>query len=79
MYVIYVHLFIAKGPVPPRTIIITIMMPKERILLVESACADFAWSNSTNRTRSLCVVIVIILVIAAVGPGLTVQLSQQIL
>ena len=40
------------------------------------ACAYSVWSNSTNITRSLCVVIVIVLVIASVGPGLKVCLNK---
>ena len=38
----------------------------EPILLVEWACVYSAWSNSSNRMRSLCAVIVIVFVIAAV-------------
>ena len=49
---------------------ITIMAQRERILLVESLHVEYAHAHSTNRMRYLCVVIVIVLGIAAVGPGL---------
>ena len=49
---------------------ITITRQREHIILVEWACAYSAWSNSTNRLRSPCVVIVIVFVIAAVWLGL---------
>ena len=43
---------------------------RERILFVELLHAEYALPHATNGMRSLCVVIVIVLVIAAVGPGL---------
>ena len=43
---------------------------RERILLVELLHAEYAQAHSTNGMQSLCVVIVIGLVIAEVGPGL---------
>ena len=46
------------------------MTQKERVLLVELLHAEYAHAHSTNGMRSLCVVIGIALVIAAVGPGL---------
>ena len=39
---------------------------RERILLVELFHAEFAHAHSTNRMRSLCVVLVIVSVIAVV-------------
>ena len=44
----------------------TITMQRKRILLVELLNAKYAHTHSTNRMRSLCVVIVIVLVFAAV-------------
>ena len=52
------------------TITITIKTQRERILLVELLHAEYANAHSTNGLRSLCVVIVLVLVMAAVGPGL---------
>ena len=49
---------------------ITITTQKERIVLVELLHTEYAQTHSTNGMRSLCVVIVIVLNIAAVGPGL---------
>ena len=49
---------------------ITLTTQKERILLVELLHAKYAHVHSTNGMRSLSVIIVIVLVIAAVGPGL---------
>ena len=46
------------------------MTQRERVLLVELLHVEYAHTHYTNRMRSLCVVIVIVLVIAAVGPGL---------
>ena len=43
---------------------------RELILLVELLHVECAHAHSTNRMRSLCVVIVIIFVIAAVRLGL---------
>jgi hypothetical protein len=47
---------------------ITITTQRERILLVELLHAEYAHAHSTNGMRFLCIVIVI--VIAAVGPSL---------
>ena len=58
------------GPTVAITISITIMTQRECIPLVEWACAYSAWSNSTNIMRFLCVVMVNVFVITAVGPGL---------
>ena len=49
---------------------ITITTHRERIVLVEWLHAEYAHAHSTDGMRSLCVFIVIVLVIAAVGPGL---------
>ena len=51
---------------------ITIMPQREHILLVELLCAEYAHAHPTNGIRSLCLVIVIdlVLVNAAMGPGL---------
>ena len=59
-----------ERPGPTAAITITIMRTtqREHILLVELLHTEHAHAHSTNGTRSLCVVIV--LVIAAVGPGL---------
>ena len=62
--------FLRPGPTAARTITITMTTQRERTILVEWACAYSAWSTSTNTMRSLCVVIVIIFVIAAVWLGL---------
>ena len=53
---------------------ITTTTQRERIPLVEWACAYSAWSNSTNTMCCLCIVIVIVFVIAAVWLGLYLQL-----
>ena len=49
---------------------ITITTQRKRILLVELLHAEYAHAHSTNVMRSLCVVIFIVIVIAAVGLGL---------
>ena len=49
---------------------ITTTTQRERILLVELLHAEYAHAHPTNGMRSLCVVFVIVLVIAAEGPGL---------
>ena len=51
---------------------------RERILLVELFHAEYAHTYSTNGMRSLCVVTVIILIIAAVGPGLNKELLFEL-
>ena len=63
-------LFLALRPSHTAAItkMITITMQRERILLVELLHAEYAHGHSSKRMRSLR--IVIILDIAAVGPGL---------
>ena len=58
------------GPTAAITKTITITTQRKRILLVELLHAEFAHAHSNNVMRSLCVIIAIVLVIAAVGPGL---------
>ena len=50
--------------------ILTITMQREHIVLVELLHAEYAHAHSTNGMRSLCVVVVIVFIIAAGGPGL---------
>ena len=64
------NLVLRPGPTAEITKTIKITTQRERILLVELLRAEIAHALSTNGMRSLCVVIVIILVIAAGGPGL---------
>ena len=51
------------------------MTQRKHILLVELLHAEYARAHSTNVMRSLCIVIV--LIIAAVGPGLNPHISQH--
>ena len=52
---------------------ITITTHRERILLVELLHTEYAHAHPTNGVRSLCVVIVLVLVIAAVCHGSAVK------
>ena len=56
---------------------LTITMQRVRILMVESLHVESKHAHSTNIMCSLCVVIVIVLVIAAVGPSLNHQMQTK--